>query len=78
VQIPKMGFSEALALINLGRRVARADWGGMWLALQEPDEHSKMTAPYLYQLTETGSYVPWVATHADLLATDWRAIAAGR
>jgi len=55
------------------QRVCRAGWNGkgMWVALQRPDEHSKMTQPYLYMKTAQGDLVPWLASQADLLATDW-------
>lgn len=42
----------------------------MRLKLQVPDEHSKMTLPYVYMETATNR-VPWVCSQADLLAEDW-------
>jgi hypothetical protein len=54
-------------------RVRRAGWNGkgMWLELQKPDEHSKMTLPYVYMSTAQGDLVPWLCSQTDLLATDW-------
>ena len=43
----------------------------MYLTLQIPDEHSKMKQPYIYITPVGGQLVPWVASQADLLATDW-------
>jgi len=43
----------------------------MWLELQRPDEHSKMTEPYLYIRTAQGGLMPWVTSQADVLAEDW-------
>jgi len=43
----------------------------MWLALQIPDEHSKMTLPYIYMSTVDGKLVPWLASQTDMLAEDW-------
>lgn len=56
----------------------------MWLELQTPDEHSKMTLPYIYLCTPNeripeGTHgqitlhdrVPWLASQTDILATDW-------
>lgn len=56
-----------------GSAVARSGWNGknMFLKLQTPDEHSKMTLPYVYMYTATGDLVPWLCSQTDLLATDW-------
>lgn len=66
-------FSDALAYLRQGKRVARGGWNGkgMYLALQTPDEHSKMRRPYIYMSPVGGELVPWVASQTDLLATDW-------
>ncbi len=56
-----------------GRCVCRSGWNGknMYLGLQVPDEHSKMTLPYVYMFTAQGDLVPWLCSQSDLLATDW-------
>lgn len=68
-----MTFSEALGWIKVGHRVAREGWNGknMWLELQVPDKHSKMTLPYIYMFTATKDLVPWLASQTDILAEDW-------
>ncbi len=68
-----MAFGAALALLKRGHRVARRGWNGkgMWLAIQTPDAHSKMTLPYIYMSTAQGDLVPWLASQTDILATDW-------
>jgi len=43
----------------------------MWLNLQIPDAHSKMTLPYIYMRTAEGHLVPWIASQTDILANDW-------
>jgi hypothetical protein len=60
-----------------GERVQRAGWNGkgMWLALQVPDAHSKMTLPYIYVSTAQGDLVPWLASQTDMLASDWSVFA---
>jgi hypothetical protein len=57
-----------------GQRVQRSGWNGkgMWLELQIPDEHSKMTLPYVFMSTAQGDLVPWLCSQTDLLATDWQ------
>jgi uncharacterized protein DUF2829 len=59
-----------------GDRVRRSGWNGkgMWLALQVPDAHSKMTLPYVYMSTAQGDIVPWLCSQTDLLATDWELV----
>lgn len=66
-------FGEALNRLRDGAHVAREGWNGkgMWLALQVPDAHSKMTLPYIYMKTVQGDLVPWLASQTDILATDW-------
>jgi hypothetical protein len=59
------------------KRVTRLGWSGQtqYVALQFPDNYSKMDLPYLYAKTATGELVPWVLASGDLLATDWSIIA---
>jgi hypothetical protein len=66
-------FASALAALLNGARTTRQGWNGagMWIALQTPDENSKMTRPYIYMSTVDGALVPWVASQTDLLAEDW-------
>jgi hypothetical protein len=72
-------FSKALEILRAtvagaqGPRVQRTGWNGkgMWLALQRPDEHSKMSLPYIYMKTADGKLVPWLASQTDLLSDDW-------
>ena len=58
---------------NKGGRFARAGWNGknMYIQLQVPDEHSKMSLPYIYMKTVQGDLVPWLASQTDMLADDW-------
>lgn len=68
-----MDFSEALSRIKSGRSMCRSGWNGrgQFIAMQTPDEHSKMGLPYLYISTVDGKLVPWLASQTDLLANDW-------
>lgn len=68
-----MNFGDALVALKAGKRVARAGWNGksMWLALQVPDAHSKMSLPYIYMFTACKNQVPWLASQTDVLADDW-------
>lgn len=63
----------AVETMRNGNKVARRGWNGkdMYLALQIPDEHSKMGLPYVYIKTVDNKFVPWLCSQTDLLATDW-------
>jgi hypothetical protein len=67
------GIGWAVKQMHNGQKVARHGWNGkgMWLALQVPDAHSKMTLPYIFMSTVTGDLVPWLASQTDILAADW-------
>ena len=78
-------FGEAIAFLKKGFRVARLGWNGVgiFLELQVPDEHSKMTSPYIYiDTTELNTQnpnapktrVPWLASQTDMLTDDWYVI----
>jgi hypothetical protein len=66
-------FGMALDYLKEGERVARRGWNGagQFIALQVPDEHSKMRKPYLYISPVDGELVPWLASQTDLLSEDW-------
>ena len=79
----KLNFGEALFALKHKRKVQREGWNGkgMWLELQVPDEHSKMTLPYIYMeypvghvAYPNGCRVPWLASQTDILAEDWLVI----
>lgn len=72
-------FGDALYYLKTGKRVARSGWNskGLWVEMQRPDDHSKMTLPYLYlnypidAQNTPGARVPWLASQTDMLAEDW-------
>jgi Protein of unknown function (DUF2829) len=68
-----MNFGEAIAKLKSGSKVCRVGWNGkgMWLALQSPDQFSKMSLPYIYMKTADDKLVPWLASQTDVLAEDW-------
>ena len=68
-----MDIGQAVNRLRSGGRIRRAGWNGqgMWLELQVPDEHSKMTLPYVYMSTAQDGLVPWLCSQTDLLADDW-------
>lgn len=68
-----MNFGEALEKLKDEEAVVREGWNGkgMYLKLQEPDEFSKMSLPYIYMFTADGHQVPWVPSQTDILSDDW-------
>lgn len=74
-----MNIGEAIQNLEQGNKVARSGWNGsgLWLELQVPDAHSKMTLPYIYinypadAKNTPGARVPWAASQTDILAKDW-------
>jgi hypothetical protein len=78
----RLTFGDAIHFLKAGRRVTRAGWNGkgLWLEMQRPDAHSKMTLPYLYlnypsdAVNTPGARVPWLASQTDVLAEDWAAM----
>lgn len=71
---PAYGIGWAIEQMSLGHHVTRRGWNGrgQYLQLQQPDDRSKMTLPYIYIRTVQGQYVPWMASQTDLLAQDWQ------
>lgn len=76
------GFGNAYKFLERGVKVARKGWNGkgIYLEMQFPDEHSKMTQQYVYIVT-TGlvtdnenapkGLVPWTPSQTDMAAKDW-------
>lgn len=77
-----MNIGQAIEKLKCGKKVARDGWNGkgIYIELQVPDEHSKMTLPYIYIVTcglitdnvkAPKGVVPWLASQTDILADDW-------
>ena len=69
-----MDFGDVVKKMkDRGGRFARAGWNGknMYIELQRPDAHSKMSLPYIFIRTVQGDLVPWLASQTDMLADDW-------
>jgi hypothetical protein len=68
-----MDIGEAIRMLRSGHQMTRDGWNGadQYLELQEPDEHSANTLPYVFIVTTQGERVPWVCSQTDLLAQDW-------
>lgn len=80
--VATFSFGEAIKYLKRGLKVKRLGWNGkgIYLEMQQPDEHSKMTLPYVYIVTDNlitdnphapKGVVPWLASQTDMLAEDW-------
>jgi hypothetical protein len=82
-------FGLAIESMKIGKRVRRKGWNGkgIFIELQRPDEHSKMTHPYIF-IDTTGlqtdnayapkNRVPWHASQTDMLSEDWEVVDDGK
>lgn len=80
-----MNFGSAITELKTGKKVCRRGWNGkgIFIELQRPNEHSKMTHPYIFIDTmglQTDNpdapkdRVPWLASQTDMLAEDWEIV----
>lgn len=69
-----MNFGEALEAVKIGGAMRLPAWSeDVLIKAQFPDEHSKMTAPYLYVESRFGM-VPWKETMIELFSEEWEVI----
>jgi hypothetical protein len=80
-----MNFGRALEALKEGKKAARKGWNGkgIFIELQRPDAHSKMTHPYIF-IDTTGlltdnpdapkNRVPWAPSQTDIMAEDWQTV----
>ena len=69
-------FGEAFEYIRLvdGAVMRRSHWESAGVVkVQFPDEHSKMSEPYLYIESPHGN-VPYIASMVELFAVDWETV----
>jgi hypothetical protein len=69
-----LNFGEAFEKVKLGAAMRLPSWQpDVLIKAQYPDEHSKMTAPYLYVESRFGC-VPWKETMIELFSSDWEIV----
>lgn len=83
--VERFDFGVALEKLKEGKKCRRAGWNGkgIFIELQVPDAHSKMSHPYVY-IDTTGlqtnnsdtpkDIVPWAPSQTDMLAEDWECV----
>ena len=75
-------FGWAIEQMKAGVSVFRKGWNGVgiFIAIQNPNDNSRNTQPYIYidtrQLRTSNpdaplGRVPWLASQTDMLADDW-------
>ena len=66
-----MNFGQAFEEVKKDKGMRLPQWSeDVVIKAQFPDEHSKMTAPYLYVESRFGR-VPWKETNIELFAENW-------
>ena len=69
-----MNFGQALEAVKNGKGMRLPQWSSdVVIFAQFPDEHSKMTAPYLYVESRFGR-VPWKETMIELFSEKWEIV----
>lgn len=67
-----LNFSDALFLLKNGYEMRRTNWQDiLFIAMQKPDENSKMKRPYLYCVPADRQAFPYTVSNADLFMQDW-------
>ena len=63
----------ALSNLKQGCTAHRDGWNGAdgWIEIIAPPEGSCLTAPFIVYHSSQGEVIPWLASQADQLATDW-------
>lgn len=83
-----LSFGGAIAWMKDGAKVARTGWNGKGmhlalavesnskLAVQHPGDVALCvkTLPHIVMLTAQGRYIPWLASQADMLTSDWEVV----
>lgn len=69
-----MTFGQAFEKVKSGKGMRLPHWSpDVVIRAQYPDEHSKMTAPYLYVESRFGC-VPWKETMIELFSEKWETV----
>ena len=69
-----MDFGTAFSQVKNGKAMRLPHWPkDAKIKAQIPDEHSKMTAPYLYVESRFGM-VPWKETMIELFSDAWEVL----
>ena len=67
-------FSDAIHFMEDGEKIRLPKWSpDVFIAIQKPDEHSKMTAPYFYVTSRFGM-VPWIPTMIEMFSKEWNIV----
>lgn len=73
----QLTFGQAIEQLREGKCVTREGWNGVhYLGLQMPDENSMNKQPYIYIVPHGDATlrIPWTASQADVLASDWAVV----
>src|SRR5208337_1449604 len=69
-EVDALSFGHAIMALKEGRRVARSGWTGQWLAIENHEGNIQIRT---YTIEGPVPYIRgWIASHADILANDWK------
>lgn len=67
-------LEDAMYLLRAGHKVRRAAWRDVrYIAMQRPDENSKMKRAYFYAVPADNQAYPYALSNSDIFASDWQA-----
>ena len=69
-----VNYGLAIEAMKMGMKARLKHWSKeVFICIQFPDEHSKMTAPYFYVTSRYG-LVPWNATQIEQMSDEWEIV----
>ena len=77
-----MRIGDAVEALEDGKRVQRVGWNGkgMWLEMRDFEYDGlgmRNSVRVVLMKTAQGTYVPWLCSQSDLLASDWSVLEEG-
>lgn len=66
-----MDIGGAVKALKAGHKIMCPGMKGAYYELQLPDDHSKMSMPYIFKRTPCGNQIPCNFSHTDVLREDW-------
>lgn len=68
-------FGGAIKALNAGKKLTRSSWknNSIWIEKQVPDEHSKMTKPYIYMVKNEDKF-PCDLSCESIFGEDWQVL----
>ena len=69
-----LNFVDALFLMSIGKKLRRSHLDLRYIAIQKPDENSKMKHAYFFAAGKDHNPFPYQITANDIFAKDWQVV----